>query len=336
MTLLDPERLALILLPLALGGAYLVLQRRRTQYALRFSSLDLFEGVAPNRPGWRRHVAAAAYLAALLLLIVGMTRPVLAMQVPATPTVVLAIDVSESMIATDISPNRLSAAEAAANRFLEDVPAGTRIGLVAFSGSAHVLVTPTPNLDTVRSAIGRLQLGEGTAIGEAIFTSLDLLPRITDVTQVGTPGSSAAPTGTTGTTNQTTASNQRSGAIVLLSDGGTNAGRPNAQASAEAVAEGVTVSTIAFGTSSGTVTLMGRTIPVPVDGPALQTIATTTGGQFFTAASADQVQSAYEQIAKTVGTTTEDREVTDYLVGAALFAAVVAAGASLAWFSRLP
>ena len=341
MTLLDPERLALILLPIALAAAYVIVQRRRSRFALRFSSIDLFDGVAPDRPGWRRHVAAAAYLAALALLVVGIARPVLAVQVPATPTVILAIDVSASMSATDVAPSRLAAAEAAAIRFVDTVPGGSRVGLIAFADTAHVVIAPTANLGSVRSGIRGLQLGAGTAIGEAIYLSLEQLPLNVPVAPAsGSPGVSPSPGASPSAGEQAGSAGAsptgRSGAIVLLSDGATTVGRPNGPAAAEAAAEGVTVSTIAFGTSSGRVTIQGQSISVPVDGQALQAIADQTGGRFFTATSADQVRAAFEDIARTVGTTTEDREVTDYLVGAALVAAVGAAGASLAWFSRLP
>jgi Ca-activated chloride channel family protein len=334
MTLLDPERLALVLLPIALAAVYLAIQRRRSRYALRFSSLELFDGVAPDRPGWRRHVAAAAYLAALLLLVFGMARPVLAMDVPAKPTVMLAIDVSASMAATDVSPDRLAAAEAAAITFVDAMPSGSRVGLVAFADSAQVLVSPTQDLDRVRTAIRDLQLGQGTAIGEAIYTSLQQLPRNVAATPASA-GASPSPSASSSSAASSTP-NGRSGAIVLLSDGSTTVGRPNGPAAAEASAEGVTISTIAFGTSSGSVVIQGERIPVPVDASALQAIARATGGQSFSAASADEVRAAFADIAKKVGTTTEDREVTDYLIGAALVAAVGAAGASLAWFSRLP
>ena len=330
MTLLDPERLTLILLPLALGGVYVVLQRRRTRYALRFSSIDLFDGVAPDRPGWRRHLAAAVYLAALSLLIFGLARPVMAVEVPNTPTIMLAVDVSYSMSATDVSPTRLAAAEAAAERFVDVVPAGTRVGLLAFASTAQVVVSPTDHLDTVRTAIHQLRLGPGTAIGEAIYAALDQLPKAAAGT--ATP----APSATAGASDGNQPAAPQAGAIVLLSDGQTTVGRPESQAATAAAAAGVHVSTIAFGTASGTVTVQGETVSVPVDAAALQAVAQTTGGQFFTAATADQVRAAFEDIGKAVGTTTQDREMTDYVVAAALGAAVIAAGASLAWFSRLP
>jgi Ca-activated chloride channel family protein len=330
MTLLDPERLALILLPIALAVVYVVIQRRRARYALRFSSVELFDGVAPDRPGWRRHVAAVAYLAALAFLVFGLARPVVAMEVPATPTIMLAVDVSASMAATDVSPSRIGAAEDAATRFVDVVPKGTRVGLIAFSGGAQVVVAPTSDLDRVRTAIHQLSLGGGTAIGEAIYAALDQLPPGVDANTA----SAASPAPSSAAGGDGTSS--RAGAIVLLSDGKTTVGRSETGAAAQAAAEGVPVSTIAFGTPAGSVVVQGQLTAVPVDSSALQAVATATGGRFFTAATSDQVKAAFEDLGKAVGTTTEDREVTDYLVAAALVTAVVAAGASLAWFSRLP
>ena len=336
MTLLAPERLALLVVPILLVVGYLVLQRRRTKYALRFSATELLDTVAPDRPGWRRHLPALAYLAAVLLLVVGAARPALAMDVAEKPTIMLAVDVSYSMNATDVSPSRLKAAQDAADRFLDIVPSGTRIGLVAFSGSARVVTAPTSDHDLVRSAIDHLQLGPGTAIGEAIYASLAELPKVA-------PGSSAAasPVPAAGSSSGDPSSpgggtTPAAGSIVLLSDGMTTVGRPDSEAAAQAKADGVTVSTIAFGTANGTVTVQGQTIPVPVDSNALKAVADTTGGRFFQAATADELQAAYAAIGSAVGTSHEDREITDWMVGAALAAAVVAGVGSLAWFSRLP
>ena len=329
MTLLAPERLALILVPILLAAGYLLIQRRRSRYALRFTATALLDSVAPDRPGWRRHLPAAAYLAAVCLLVLGAARPALAMNVSASPTIMLALDVSYSMNATDVSPSRLQAAETAASQFVDIVPTGTKIGLVAFSGTASVEVEPTTDHDQVKQAIASLQLGPGTAIGEAIYTSLAQLPR------VAAPNAPAA--STTRRLMRTDATTpQVAGSIVLLSDGKTTEGRPDAGAAAAAKAAGVKVSTIAFGTANGTVVVQGETIPVPVDSAALQAVANTTGGQYFAAASADQVQAAYADIGSSVGTVHENREITDWLVGAALVAAVVAGAGSLAWFSRLP
>jgi Ca-activated chloride channel family protein len=297
---------------------------------MRFTAVDLLDTVAPDRPGWRRHVPAIAFLAAVSLLVVGMARPAMAVETPSATTVVLALDVSYSMDADDVSPNRISAARDAARRFLEIVPAGTRVGLVAFAGSARALVTPTTDLDAVRAAIDRLRLGPGTAIGEAIYTSLEQLPRVQDA-----PGAGGSP-GPLTTDGTGAAGDQAAGSIVLLSDGQTTMGRPDAGAAAAAKASGVPVSTIAFGTSAGRVTVDGQTIAVPVDEAALKSVATTTGGRFFEAESAPELAAVFEDLGARVGIVREQREVTDYLVGAALLAAVIAAAGSLAWFSRLP
>ena len=332
MTLLAPERLLLAIVPVVLAAAYLLLQRRRTRFAIRFTAIDLLDTVAPDRPGWRRHVPAVAFLGAIALLVVGMARPAMALEVPSKSTVVLALDVSYSMDAGDVSPNRISAARDAAGRFLEIVPAGTRVGLVAFSGSARALVPPTTDLDAVRAAIDRLRLGPGTAIGEAIYTGLEQLPRVAEEPGTGAPTSSpGAPSA-----DAADGAEQAAGSIVLLSDGETTMGRPDAEAAATAKSRGVPVSTIAFGTSSGRVTVDGQTVAVPVDEAALRSVATTTGGRFFEAATAPQLSSIFEDLGARVGIVREQREVTDYLVAAALVAAVAAAVGSLAWFSRLP
>jgi Ca-activated chloride channel family protein len=333
MTLLAPERLVLAAIPVLLAFGYLVIQRRRTRFAMRFTAVDLLDTVAPDRPGWRRHVPALAFLAAIALLVVGMARPAMAVETPSNATVVLALDVSYSMDAADVAPNRVSAAREAARRFLDIVPAGTRVGLVAFSSSARALVVPTTNLDLVRAAIERLRLGPGTAIGEAIYTSLEQLPLVAPGPEAGAAPASPAPA-TQGDAD--VGGEQAAGSIVLLSDGETTAGRPESEAAADARARGVPISTIAVGTAAGRVTVQGQTVAVPVDEAALRSVATTTGGRFFEAASAPELQSVFEDLGKRVGIVHEQREVTDYLVGAALAAAVAAAVGSLAWFARLP
>jgi len=329
MTFLAPERLALVALPIVLAIAYLVLQRRRSRYAMRFASVDLLDQVAPDRPGWRRHVAALAFLAAVCLLVVGMARPAAAMEVPAQASIVLALDVSYSMEASDVSPNRLAAAQDAARRFLDLVPDGVRVGLVAFSSSARALVPPTTDRTRLEAAIDRLRLGPGTAIGEAIYVALEQLPKVE--TPAGSPASSPDVTGPDGEQVESSA-----GSIVLLSDGKTTAGRSESGAARAAAAAGVPVSTIAFGTARGVVTVDGQRVNVPVDKAALKSVARTSGGQSFEAASADQLRTVFEDLGKKAGTIREEREVTDLVVGAALVAAVAAAAASLAWFSRLP
>jgi Ca-activated chloride channel family protein len=314
---LDPGRLWLILAVVALGAVYVVLQRRRRAYALRFTNLDLLASVAPRRPGWRRHATAAVHLLALTVLVLGFARPTWDTRVPRErATVMLAIDTSLSMDATDVEPSRIEAAKAAATSFLDRVPDTVNVGLVSFNAAATVRVPPTTDRAAVRDAIDDLELDERTAIGEAIFASLDALttvPPADDGTEVPA-------------------------AVVVMSDGTTTSGRPDAAGADAAVEAGVPVSTIAFGTDTGFIAIPGETgfVPVPVDTEALAAIAETTGGRFYEATSEGELRDVYGTIGSSVGYTTEDTEVTAWFVGAGLVALFVAGGLGLAWFSRLP
>ena len=258
---LSPERFALLLVPLVFAALYVVRQRRRRAYVVRYTDLALIDAVAPRRPGLRRHLVAAVYLASTALLVIAAARPALATEVANEPTVVLAFDTSLSMEATDVAPSRIVAARDAAHRFIEVVPAGVRVGLVAFDKTARVVIPPTTSKMVLDRAIDRLSLGQGTAIGEAIYTSLDLLE--SDV-----PADAEA---------------AGSGSIVLMSDGDTTTGRPEGDAARDAERRGVKVSTVAFGTDHGSVVVDFLPVPVPVDREALRDIAETTGGKAFEA-----------------------------------------------------
>jgi Ca-activated chloride channel homolog len=314
MSFLAGYRLWLLLLVVALGVAYVVIQRQRRQYAVRFTNVDLLASVAPRRPGWRRHLAAACLLLALTLIVAAFARPARAIAVPReTATVMLAIDVSQSMRATDVEPTRLKAAQRAVRAFVDSLPSRFRLGLVAFAGNAQVLVPPTHQRALVRQAVANLQLQQQTAIGEAIFASIGAIE------------------------NSPLDKGRRPPArIVLLSDGATNAGRPNAEAAAAAKKKGVRVSTIAFGTDSGTVVVQDEVVPVPADRDALRRIADETGGRFATAATEHDLRETYADLGSRLAEVTRKREVTVWFVGAALLFAFAAAGASLAWTSRLP
>src|SRR5205814_5451957 len=169
MTFLSPWRLMLLFAPLALLGAYLYAQRMRQRYTVRFTSVDLLGSVAPSRPGWQRHVAPAVMAGALIVSIVGFARPAHADRVAKQrATIILALDTSGSMGATDVSPTRLAAAEQQARKFVNGLPSGLKVGLVSFDSTARVLVSPTSDRSTVLAAIDRLQLGGGTATGDAI------------------------------------------------------------------------------------------------------------------------------------------------------------------------
>ncbi len=323
MTVLTPWRLWFLIAVAVVAVAYLVLQRRRRGYALRFAAGDLLDVVAPEGPGFRRHLPAAAFLLSLTTLVVAFAQPARKVEVPRErATVVVAIDVSLSMQADDVDPSRLEAAQEAAVRFIEELPPTLNVGLVSFAGTSSVLVTPTQDRTPVITAIENLSLAESTAIGEAIFTSLEALAN--------------APADASGTPPPAR--------IVLLSDGETTVGRDDAVAVAAAIEQEVPVSTIAFGTPNGiifyddpsTAQIESDPVEVPVGDDNLRAIADQTGGTFFTAASLAELDAVYDDIGSAIGFETVDREITDWFVGAALVLLGLTAASSLAWFSRLP
>jgi Ca-activated chloride channel family protein len=294
---------------------YGLLQGRRKAYAVRFTNLALLGAVAPRRPRWRRHLAAAFFLFAVAGLVLAWARPTKPVKVPRDrATIVMAIDVSLSMQATDVSPTRFEAAKSAASSFVDLLPARFNVGLVAFAGTAQVVVVPTSDHLVVKRAIDNLQLREGTAIGEAIFAALEALKSVPS-----DPGQEPPPAH-----------------VVLMSDGETTTGRPNSRAAATAADADVPISTIAFGTPTGTIVYDGQRIRVPVNASALKDIADATKGSFFEAASGEQLRNVYSDVGTSIGYVTEQREITVWFVGAALGCAFLAAAASLVWFSRLP
>lgn len=308
-------RLWLLLGVAGLVAAYLVQQRRRGAYALRFTNLELLASVAPRSPGWRRHVPPLAFLLMLLALVVAFARPVREVRVPVQrANVVLAIDVSLSMQASDVSPTRLGAVQQAATRFLTQVPAPVDVGVVSFGGTATVLVPPTTDRAAARAAIAGLQLAPSTAIGEAVFAALGAI-----ADRPADPGRGRPPA-----------------RIVLMSDGATTVGRSNESAAAAATAAKVPIYTIAFGTDSGYVELAGHRVDVPVDAPALARLAEATGGRPFRAGSGQELRAAYSDIGSAVVHTVRQREISGWFVGLALLLAATAGGLSLRWFSRLP
>lgn len=317
LTFLAPARLWLVLVVVALATAYVLLWLlRRPVYAVRFTNLALLDVVAPKRPGWRRHVTAAAFLLGVLALVLSLAKPAHPVEVPRErATVILAIDVSLSMAAEDVPPDRLSAAKDAAQLFLDTVPETINVGLVRFAATASVVVPPTTDHDQVRRAIEGLTLGEGTGIGEAIFAGLDALATLPEARS----GDEAVPA-----------------TIIVLSDGETTQGRPNAEGVAAAVEAGVPVSTIAFGTERGVIEIQGEIIPVPPLFSELEAIADDTGGIAFEAEDEDELAAAYEDLGSSIGFETEQQEISAWFVGAGLVALGLAAVASLLWFSRLP
>jgi Ca-activated chloride channel family protein len=317
MTFLSPGRLWLLLIVVALGAVYLTAALSRRRYEVRFTNVALLDVVAPKRPAWRRHLPALAMLCATTALVLGVAQPARDIKVPRErATVVLAIDTSLSMQATDVSPSRIAAAQSAARSFVDGLPRTINLGLVLFDGIARLAVTPTTDRAPVLAAIDSMQLAERTAIGEAIFASLDAI--------------AAVPPPEDGV--------EVPSAIVVMSDGKTTYGRPN-EAAADAAAEAaIPVSTIAFGTPYGEILdpTEGLSIPVPVEPEPLRQIAEATEGQFFEAETLDQLEDVYTDIGSAVGFETEQREITVAFTAVALGLVLVTAAMSLLWFQRLP
>ncbi len=323
MNFLSPERLWLLIGVALLIVAQLLMIRRRATYAARLASAHLLDSVMPNRPGWRRHLVSAIAILGMTGLVLAFAQPARERRVPRErATVVVAIDVSLSMNADDVDPTRLLAAQVAANRFVDELPPTLNVGIVAFAGQASVLVSPTTDRAAAHRAIDGLRLAESTAIGEAIFTSLDAL--------AAAPGSSED-------------DDIPPARIVLLSDGETTVGRPDAEAVEAAIEADVPVSTIAFGTPGGTIIyddpstpeVESEPIPVPVGDENLRAIADASGGSFFAADSLEELDAVYEDIGSAIGYETELAEITDWFVGASLAVLVVGTALSLWWFQRL-
>jgi len=312
---LEPWWLLSVLPVLVVAGAYVWRQLHRKAYAVKFTNVDLLRSLAPKGLGSRRHYAAAALLLSMLVLALGTARPAMDTKEPLErATVILAIDVSLSMQATDVEPSRIEAAKVAAKDFVRELPASFNVGLVAFAKSANVLVSPTKERPAVVQAIDGLQLAEATATGEAVFTALEA------VRSVPTDGASGLPPAR----------------VVLLSDGFRTAGRSVEDAANAASAAAIPVSTIAFGTDTGTVRIGSQLQEVPVDRRALQQLAEVTKGVYYEAASQEELRQVYQDMGSSVGYRTKPREITQWYLAAGLLFALTAAGLSLLWTSRLP
>lgn len=311
----SPWWLLLLLAVVAVLAAYVLVQRRREVHAVRFSTLELLASVAPKRPGWRRHLSAGVFALMLVALVFGSARPVVSVQVPRErATVMLAIDVSLSMEATDVKPTRIAAAKASAQEFVDKLPSGFNVGLVSFAGTANVVVPPTHSHQQVNAAISTLRLAESTATGDAVLASLQAIRSV--------------PGGSTG--------KPPPARIVLISDGTRTAGATDQQAEDAATQAGVPVSTIAFGTQTGTVTINGGVIPVPVDRMALADLAQRTGGKPYTAESSVSLRQVYSDLGSSIGYRTEQRDISWWFLLGGIALALVAATLALLWTPRLP
>jgi Ca-activated chloride channel family protein len=311
--------LGLLALPV-LVALYVLRERRRERFAARWGTPALLPNLVTHSPGLRRHLPVAVLLVALASLVVGVARPHAVVSVPREEaTVLLAIDISRSMSATDVLPSRLGAAQIAANDFVDKVPKKFRIGVISFATRAQVAVAPTDDRELVHAAIASLRPGEGTAIGDAVLLAAMLGQR-----QRGSDGT-RPPT-----------------SVLLISDGARDGGRTAPRAAAQrARALRTPVYTILLGTPNGVVQhqLPGgftETIRVPPSPPTLQLIARTSGGQFFTARSDKRLREVYDQLRSRIGHKRVTREITDFFAGGGALLLLGGGTLSAFWFRRVP
>ncbi|MGC3953406.1 MAG: VWA domain-containing protein [Propionicimonas sp.] len=315
LAFLNPERLwVLLIVPVIIAGyVFAVLRKKRT--GMRYTNTTLMSQVMRKQSQWRRHLAFALSLASLIALSAAWARPNGVDMVPRErATVVLVIDISQSMLATDVKPSRLEAAKQAAIQFAQDLPEKYNLALVSMSGNPSVRLPPTVDRVMARQAINSLKVQDSTAIGESIFTAISAL----QMAPQGEDGSIAP------------------GAIVLLSDGQNTAGRSPVQAASDAKKAQVPIYTIAYGTENGYVDLDGKREKVPPDTGMLRTIAQLTGGDAYEAESLPELERVYDNIRSEVGMVPVKKEITALWAGYGLAFAVVAALAAVSLGARWP
>jgi len=316
LSFLAPGRLWLLLLIPVLVGLYLwLVQRKRSRS--RTLGRTMFDLVIPRDRTWLRHVAVGLSILSLATLTLAFAKPKDEVSVPRErATIVVTIDVSLSMEASDVEPNRIEAAKAAAAAFVTSLPPKFNVSLVSFAGTATTLVPPTLDRGAVNAAIGALQPQPSTAIGEGIYTSLAALlqvPPDPDDPEAVVPAR-----------------------IVLLSDGKTQVGRASDQAARAAKAQDVPIYTIAYGTADGYIEVGGRREPVPVDRTELARVSRISGGEAYTATSAGELEEVYDDIGSSVGKEKVDQEVTSRYAGFGLGAAILAALGMMSLAARWP
>lgn len=344
MTFLWPAALGFLIAVPVLLGLYIWSQRRRRRYALRYASLSLVKEALGRGPGIKRHIPPALYLVALVFMLTALARPVTVVKVPSQEgTVILAIDVSLSMRATDIKPDRLTAAKAAATSFVLKQGENVKVGIVSFGSDASIVQPPTADHELALAAIERLRLQRATAIGRAILTSLDaiveadggaaetglpsaILTQPQDPNRPEKPAKTAVP-----------GAAKASASIILLTDGQNNQFPPPLSIIDEAISRGIRVYTVGVGTPSGAVlSLEGRSIRTSLDETTLKQIAADTDAEYFLATSDADLKKVYDNLTTQLVFRSEKTEVTALFTLVAALLSTVASALSLLWFNRLP
>ena len=326
MSFLSPEFLWLLVGMPAIVLLYVFVLKKRKQAALRYASLEIVKAAVGKGLWWRRHLPPAILFAALAAMLAAVARPSAVVTLPTHhETVILAIDVSGSMRANDVEPSRIEAAQAAARTFIAQQPRSTRIGVVAFAGSAALVQAPTSNRHDLRAAIEQLQLQHATAVGSGILVSLKaLFPQEEFDVRKKPQGKPAAPGSYT------------AGAIILLTDGQTTAGPDPVDAARLAAERGVRVFTVGVGTDNGQIlTGEGWSMRVRLDEEALKIIADLTRAEYFYAGTAMDLKKIYESLRSRMVMEKKETEITSVFSAIAAAAVLLSATLSLLWFNRV-
>lgn len=334
MTFQEPLALLLLLVVPLLAAVYIWMQRRRQKYALRYASVALVRDAVGKGPGIRRHIPPAVFLLAVAAMGLAVARPEMTLPVSEDlGTVVLSIDTSGSMQATDVSPNRMEATKEAARRFVEAQPSGVEIGVVSFSDNGSVMQPPTKDKDQVLRAISRLQPQRGTNIGAGLEVALDAIASASDTTRAGlSPSPSPAPGA-----SPTPGSQPPPASVVLVSDGESNTGPPPLEVAQDAVAAGVKVYTVGIGTPQGVnLRVNGQTVFTRLDETTLRGMADMTGGRYLSAQDEAQLTQVYDELAREQQTEDKQVEITFAMAAGAMALSVLGGMLSLMWFNRLP
>ena len=350
MTFLWPELLWLLLVVPLLVAVYFVLLRRKKKEALAYASLSMVRDAMGAGQRLRRHVPPLLFLLALATMIVAMARPAAVIMLPSQrETIILAMDVSGSMRATDVQPNRLAAAQAAARAFVADQPSRARIGVVSFAATASVVQPPTQNREEILAAIDRFQLQRGTAVGSGILVSLKtIFPDVEfDLRSWNPRGETArrsAPLAPGREQDKTGKADEKpvepgsfgSAAIILLTDGQTTTGPDPIEAARMAADRGIRVYTVGIGTQAGEIIgAEGWSMRVRLDEETLKTIANLTRGEYFYAGTASDLKKVYEALNTRVSLEKKETEITALVTAGAAILALAAALLSVLWFNRI-
>jgi Ca-activated chloride channel family protein len=347
----------LLLVPLMIAG-YILLLRRRRKSAFRYSNLALVKEAA-QVASWRRHVPPALMLAAFACLLLAMARPTAEVSLPSrVATVMLVMDVSGSMRATDVNPSRIAAAEAAAKAYIKDQPRDVRIGIVAFAATALLVQTPTTDHAALGSAIDRFELQRGTAVGSGIMVGMStLFPQDNfPINQFNSQnfggygrwgnydfrdryGGSALGSNANGPPKKhipVEPGSYKNAVMILLTDGQTNAGYDPIQAARTASEYGLRVYTVGFGTAHGNIVGFGGwSMRAQLDEEALKKIADMTRAKYFHATSAEDLKAVYDVLSRQLVVEMREMEITSFFAALAATLMLAAAGLSLAWFHRI-